>query len=175
MQKLIPQVIFMEILLNFWRNNFVPCHWFKTDGLINLSAICKTQGYILQAPGPAFHRDDWVLQQRTRSHFCLVVGCELKGPHTAGWDQNGESPKAAVLTNVLHHAAEPWTPRFLKLIFGHMLTPKTEWWCWNKSPWKQHVTQQSLYLYTLSFLAPQIFIGGPSLLLVYMVRTSGFT
>lgn len=56
-----------------------------------------------------------------------------------------------------------------------MLTPKTEWWCWNKSPWKQHVTQQSLNLYTLPFLAPQIFICCPSLLLVSMVRTSGFT
>lgn len=72
----------MEILPNSWRNNLVPCHWFKTDGLINLSAMYKTPGYILQAPGPTFHRDDWVLQRRTRSYFCLVVGCGLNGPIT---------------------------------------------------------------------------------------------
>ncbi|KAJ7407430.1 hypothetical protein BTVI_63061 [Pitangus sulphuratus] len=32
-----------------------------------------------QVPGTAFHRDDGVLQQRTRDHFGLVMGCELTG------------------------------------------------------------------------------------------------
>lgn len=41
-QKFITKIIFMEILSNFCRKHFVPGHQFKTDGLINLSAMYKT-------------------------------------------------------------------------------------------------------------------------------------
>lgn len=175
----------METLPNFWRNNFVPCHWFKTDGLINLSAMHKTQGCIWQAAGPTFHR-------------CLSAAAENQKPFLpsggvwAEWAHQlhtvqGEAKLGSDLellspamrrSTTLHcqrQAADPSAPRFLKSLFGHMLTPKTEWWGWNKSPGKQHATEQSLNLYTLPFLAPQAPIGSPSLLSVYMVRTSDFT
>lgn len=32
----------MEILSNFWKKHFVPAHWLKTDGPINLSATYKS-------------------------------------------------------------------------------------------------------------------------------------
>jgi len=40
--KFIAEVTFMETQSNFWRTHFVPGHQFKTDGLINLSAMYKT-------------------------------------------------------------------------------------------------------------------------------------